>query len=205
MKNSIQILGLIVLFFTAIACGDRDKKSASNDKAPTTKKKELNKFEKRIEVLKTIEPVAYEDLEAWLPQSWGDLSLTKVKPFFAMFDGQTNLRADYVNKVNGQLGAYLVLMDAAGPKGTSFAWEIEEHQTKTPDVNAKGTEIKSAVRVKDWYARQAYTKDKNITQISFFHKDRIMIKLVASDLNVEESWDLIEKLDFNELSELIKE
>ncbi len=204
MRNAIQILSVIILLFAVISCGHSDKKSAPEDKARTTRKKELNKFEKRVAVLKTIEPVVYEDLKAWFPKQLDGLPLTETKPFYPMFDGQINVQATY-GKLTDEKSSTLTLMDAAGPKGSSFATEIEEHQEKLPDLNAKGMEYNYAVEVRDWYARQVYAKDKKITQISFFHDDRMFIKLMSKGYTLEESWDLIGDLDFKALSKLITE
>ena len=53
-------------------------------------------------------------------------------------------------------------------------------------------------------ASQDYTPEKNMTGISFFHKERFMIKIVAFDHSIEDTWNLVDELDFDALDNLVK-
>jgi len=98
----------------------------------------------------------------------------------------------------------LNILDAAGPEGWSFCDQIAEHRKVRPDKDEGGLEMRTGFKVKDWSVRQSYMPEKNYTSISFFHEERIMIRLTASQFTVEESWDLIGELDFQALSALTK-
>ena len=190
-----------------LSCADSAKKtqnatSENSSKAKTNIEK-IDPFKKRQEELKRMEPISFESLKSWLPSTLGGLPLKSAKSLFPMFEGQAEVRGVY-GEPGMKENISLILMDAAGPHGDSFSNQIQEFKKEIPDKEVDGIQMKSALKVKNWFVRQDYNSNVDQTHISFFHDERVMIKLVASNFNVEESWDLIGELDFRKLSELAK-
>ena len=209
MKNQIRLIIAVGLLVMVCSCGNTEKKSTDKKVEKTSKRQtsteiKYAKDNQWKEQLKLTEPIAFEDLKAWLPKSLGGIPLTSSKSLFPMFKGQSEILGRY-DDLKAKRLISLNLYDAAGPEGWSFCDQITEHRKVRPDQDVGGMKMRTGFKVKDWSVRQSYSPEKNYTAISFFHDERIMIMFTASNFNVEESWDLIGELDFSALSELIKQ
>jgi hypothetical protein len=95
----------------------------------------------------------------------------------------------------------LSITDAAGPNGSIAADKINILGTE-PESDVGDIQMRS-VKVKGRMARQDYHAKGNMTILIFFHKNRFMIMLTAHDHNVEETWELVDELDFDALDKLM--
>lgn len=200
MKNRIKLMLFFAVITITWSCNEISKKEDKSNKsvAKTEKAEKKNATEKLLEDLKNTEPVVEADFEAWIPKTLGELSLERAKshPIF----GEVQMTGFYKRKEGKIIN--LSITDAAGPNGEMAADKINVFGTER-EYDVENQQHRS-VNVKGRMARQSYVTDKNMTTISFFHKKRFMIMITAHDHNVEETWNLVDELDFDDLDNLIK-
>ena len=151
-----------------------------------------------LKSLRNTKPVNVDDLKSWMPKTLGGLTLerTKATPIF----GEVQMTGFYKRK--GDKIITLNITDAAGPKADMAASKINVYGTE-PEYDVEPLQLRS-VNVKGWMARQSYNTEKNVTILLFFHKKRFMIMLTAHDYSVDETWNIVDELDFEKLSELAR-
>lgn len=200
MKNRTSLMLLLAITALTWSCKETTKKENDSNKSAAKTEKAENKdaTQKLLEDLKNTAPVNDADLENWIPKTIGGLSLERTKsyPIF----GEVQMTGTY--KREGDKMITLSITDAAGPNGTMAAEKINVFGTER-EYDAE-TQQHRSVNVKGRMARQSYVTDKNMTMISFFHKKRFMIMITAHDHSVEETWNLVDELDFAMLDNLIK-
>jgi len=193
---------MLFLAITALtwSCKEATKKENDSNKSVVKTEKAENKdaTQKLLEDLKNTAPVNDADLETWFPKTLGGLSLERTKSY-SIF-GEVQMTGTY--KREGDKMITLSITDAAGPNGTMAAEKINVFGTER-EYDAE-TQQHRSVNVKGRMARQSYVTDKNMTMVSFFHKKRFMIMITAHDHSVEETWGLVDELDFAMLDNLIK-
>lgn len=200
MKNRIK---LILVFSTSMltwSCSELPKKGSETlKKIAKTEKAEEKKAENLLlEHLKNTPPLNVEDLEAWIPKTLGGLSLERTKSIAIYKEAQMT---GWYKRMEDKM-ITLSITDAAGPNGDMFASKINVFGTE-PESDAGDIQMRS-VNVKGRMARQDRSTEKNMTNILFFHKERFMIKISAFDYSAEETWNLVNELDFKALDTLIK-
>ena len=199
MKNNMKLTVLFAMIAILLSCNELPKKDGITKKK-VAKTEEAQKKEaayKLFETLKNTTPINVADLEAWIPKTLGGLSLerTKSHPIF----GEVQMTAFYKRKEDKIIN--LNITDAAGPNGSMAADKINVYGTER-EYDVENQQHRS-VNVKGRMARQTYETEKNMTIISFFHKKRFMIMIMAHDHSVEETWNLVDELDFEALDNLI--
>lgn len=201
MKNGIKLILLFAITILVWSCNELPKKSSDTEKkvAKTEKAKKKNAEDGLKERLKNTQPVNTDDLEAWIPKTFGGLSLERTKSL-GMYGEDVAMAGWYKRKEDKIIIIYIY--DAAGAEGTMISNKINVLGTE-PEYDVGGTQFRS-VNVKGRMASQDYTAEKNMTGISFFNNQRFMIRIVAFDHSIEETWNLVDELDFNALNNLIK-
>jgi hypothetical protein len=173
------------------------KKSVSNT---TTLIKEAQKIEGKIEKLKDAEPLTNNQLKEWLPKSLGSLERTGFKVGQAgMY--QVNSVEGTFKTSDGKQKFNVMVIDGAGPTGSMMAagygmfgnmeMEVEDEYKHQQTVTVKGIK-----------AQQTYKKKANNTQLLFAYEERFLITINATEMNVEETWEMTQKLDLEELVDL---
>jgi len=94
----------------------------------------------------------------------------------------------------------LGITDAAGPNAKMAASKINQFGLE-PESDLGNHQLRS-VKVKGRMVRQDYQTEKNFTMILFFHKKRFMIQISAFDHTPDETWNLVDELDFTALDNL---
>ena len=93
----------------------------------------------------------------------------------------------------------VMVIDGAGPTGSMMSasfgllgnFDMEtEHEHKHQQT----------VKVDDIKAQQTYKKKSNNTQLIFAYEDRFLVTINATDLNVEETWQLTKQLNLDDLT-----
>ncbi len=200
MKNRIKLMLLLAIATFTWSCNVTAKKENDSEKkvAKSEKAQKKKAEDKLFETLKNTTPINVADLEAWIPKTLGGLSLERAKshPIF----GEVQITGFYKRKEDKIIN--LNITDAAGPNGEMAADKINVFGTER-EYDVENQQHRS-VNVKGRMARQSYVTDKNMTMISFFHKKRFMIMITAHDHNVEETWGLVEELDFGSLDNLME-
>lgn len=206
MKNTLKFLTSLLLFFSLISClgdakekFDKAKEEVSN---ATTFVKEAQKVEGTIGKLKDATSLTNTQLKEWLPLSLGDLERTG---FIAGQAGmyQVNSVEGTYKGVDGKKKFNVMLIDGAGPTGSMMAagygmfgnmeMEVEDENKHQQTVTVDGIK-----------AQQTYKKKANNTQLMFAYHDRFLVTINGTDMNVEETWKLTQKLDLKELVHLVE-
>lgn len=200
MKSRIKLISLLVIVAFVCSCKEQTKKVGNTEKkiVKTEKAQKKKAEELLLENLRKTTPVNVENLESWMPKTLGGLSLerTKSAPIF----GEVQMTGFY--KRQGDKILTLNITDVAGPKAEMAADKINVYGTEREfDVEAQQHR---SVNVKGRMARQLHDTEKNMTIITFFHKKRFMIMVMAHNHSVEETWNLVDELDFETLDNLTK-
>lgn len=201
MKNGMKLILLFAMVTIIWSCNETPKKDVAIEKkaAKTEKAEKKNSEAQMLEELENTQPVNADDLEAWMPKTLGGLSLERTKSS-PIFPGEVRMNGWY--KRVGDKMITLSVADAAGPSGGMSASKISLLGTER-EYDTEAQQHRS-VNVKGRMAAQVYHTEANMTLIMFFHKKRFMLMLTAHDHDVEETWGLVDELDFNALDNLIK-
>lgn len=198
MKNRIKLILLFAIIAMVWSCNELPKKdNDTKKKVVNTEKMQKKKAEDMLlEQLKKTPPLSSAELEAWLPKTLGGLSLERTKSLSILKEAQMT---GWYKRVNDKI-INLSISDAAGPNGEMIASKINVFGTE-PESDIGDIQMRS-VNVKGRMARQDRSTKKNMTNILFFHNNRFMIKIAAFDHNVDETWALVDELDFEMLDNL---
>lgn len=200
MKKKIKLILLFAMTTMVWSCNELPKKDSNARKkvAKIEKTERKNAEDKMLERLRNTSPVKVADLEAWFPKTLEGLSLERTKSM----PGYNLAQLTGWYQRAGEKMIILYITDAAGPDGDIIANKINVLGTE-PESDVGDIQMRS-VTVKGRAARQDYKTKDNFTNILFFHNQRFMIKIMAYDHNVEETWRLVDELDFNTLDNLIQ-
>lgn len=203
MKNNLLLILIFAIITLVSSCDGISKKGSPTEKEMVTSGKmttKKNKQDELLENLKKTSPINYAALEAWLPKNLGGLPLDFSKPGPSLFKNSSQIMGNYLDE-QSKKSILLLVLDTAGPKGNSYASKNKSYGSLKTDMEVDGMVMKS-VTVKDIGAEQTYIPKKNNTQLSLAIRDRFMIKIVANNFNVEETWALVDELDFKALHHL---
>ena len=170
------------------------KKGVSN---ATTLVKEARKAEGRIEKLKNTVPLTNGQLKDWLPENLGDLKRTGFKVGKAGMYQVNSVEGTY-KEVDGKKKLNVMVIDGAGPTGSMMAasygllgnFDMEEEDEY---------KHKKTVKVDGIKAQQTYKKRANDTQLLFAYQERFLVTVNATDMNVDETWRTVKRLDLENL------
>ena len=117
MKNSINRVLLLTLTVIVWSCNELPKKANDIEKkvAMTEKAQKKNAEDRLKERLKNTQPVNTDDLEAWIPKTFGGLSLERTKSL-SVYGDDVAMVGWYKRKEDKI--SLLYIYDAAGPDGT---------------------------------------------------------------------------------------
>ena len=201
MRTNITLISLFAIAMLSWSCKETPKETSDPQKevAKAKKVEKKNAEDQMLERLRNTPPVNVADLEAWFPKTLGGLSLERRKSMPGYKD-LSQMTGWY--KREGDKIIILYITDAAGPDGDIIANKINVLGTE-PESDVGGIQLRS-VNVKGRMARQDYVAEKNTTNIIFFHNKRFLIKIMAFDFSIEETWDLVDELNFEALDNLIE-
>lgn len=206
MKKTINILILSMLIFSLPSCLGEAKEKLNKAKEgisnATTLVKEAKNVEGRIEKLKNESPLTNEQLKEWLPISLGALDRTGFKVGQAGMYQVNSIEGTY-KETDGKQKFNVMVIDGAGPTGSvmsasygllgNFEMEAEDEYKHQQTVTVEGIK-----------AQQTYKKKTNHTQLMFAYAERFLITINTTDMNVDETWEMTQKLDLEELVGLIE-
>lgn len=201
MKNRIVLFLLFLITIFSWSCNEASKKTKDTEKKinKTANVKKKNVEAELLERLKNTTPANADDLAAWIPKTLGGLSLERTKSLAFQKD-QSQMTGFYKRAGNKIIN--LQITDAAGSGGEIVANKIYVFGTE-PDSNAGSIQSRS-VNVNGRMARQDQNIEEKMINILFFHNKRFMIKISAFDYTVEQTWALVDELDFMALDALIE-
>ncbi len=206
MKRAIRFFFSGLLFSVLVSCLGEAKEKLTKAKEgvsnATTLVKEAKKVEEKIEKLKNATALTNEQLKAWLPESLGDFDRTGFKVGQAGAYQVNSVEGTYKNKASNQK-FNVSIIDGAGPTGSMLAagygmfgnmeMEVEDEYKHQKTITVNGIK-----------AQQTYKKKANNTELMFAYQERFLVTVKATDLTVDETWGMIQKLNLNNLADLVE-
>ena len=176
---------------------NKAKEGVSN---ATTIVKEAQKAEGRMEKLKNKTALTNAQLKEWLPTELGNLERSGFKVGQAGYAGVNSVEGTFKSD-DSKKKISIAIIDAAGPSGGVMAagygmfgnleMEMEDAHKHQQTVTVDGIK-----------AQQTYFKKRNSTQLIFMYGERFLGTVNSTDMDVEATWALIEKLDLEELVDM---
>jgi len=203
MKNTVKLLTAVLVSTTLGACmgevAEKLKTAKKGVSNATTFVKEAQKVEERIDKLKEAVPLTNDQLKSWLPENLDGMERTGFKVGQAGMYQVNSVEGTY-KLSEGQKKFSVMVIDGAGPTGSmmsasygllgNFEMETEDEYKYQQTVEVNGVK-----------AQQTYMKKSNDTQLIFAYRDRFLVTVNATDMNVEETWKLTKKLKLEALAD----
>jgi hypothetical protein len=197
-----KILLSLAVFGVLAACDNPVSKKIKETKqnVSNTQKavKEMQNMQEDMEELKQVEPLTNEELKEWLPDEINGMKRTGYKAGQTAYFQIAQVEATYQNEDKSKKLKVQVI-DGAGEMGAAatagfrivFSQDFEEEdEYKTRrTVKRNGTK-----------AIEEYRKNNNSSEIQFMQNDRFYIKVNGTNMDLDETWDAIKKLDTEDLS-----
>lgn len=167
----------------------------------TTLVKEARKTENRIKKLREAVPLSNEELKEWLPENLEGFERTGFKVGQAGMYNVNSVEGTY-KPSEGKKKFNVAVIDGAGPTGSMMAasygllgnFDMEEEDEY---------KHKKTVEVNGIKAQQTYKKKANATQLLFAFEERFLVTVNTTDMGIEETWRLTERLELEKLSSII--
>lgn len=216
--NFILLMSSVLMLNSCLS--DETKKQIKDAKQTvnnaSTYMKNIEEVEENFNKLKDETPLTNEQLKKWLPESLDGMKRTAFKVGAAGFMNIASIEGTYKtedpanakelsrNELNALRKKITVtVIDGAGPTGSmgiagakmATAMEMEEDTER---------EHKKTVDFDGARAFQSYKKKYNNSSVMFIYKDRFGVTVNATNMNVDETWDIVKKLDLNQLTKLAK-
>lgn len=201
-KTTNLIMALLALILTSCLGEAKEKfnKAKEGVSNATTIVKEAQKVEGRMEKLKNETALTNNQLKAWLPKEINDLKRTGFKVGQGGFAGVNSVEGTY-KASEGKKTFNVAIVDGAGPTGGVMAagygvlgnleMETEDEYKHQQTVTVDGIK-----------AQQTYFKKTNKTQLLFMYGERFLVTINATEMDMVETWEMVEKLDLKELVDL---
>lgn len=209
MRKSINFLAVFALFLIVglSACNSKAGKKIkeSKEKISTAKSmvKSLSKMEgnlnelgKDAEKLKDIEPFNNDRFQNWMPEKLDGMKRTSYEFTSSMgSQGKMNFAEE-----DGDREFELTVIDGAGEMGAVIYASQGFITGFMDDYHSESdTKVEKLVKRKNGKALETYYKDTNSSEIKAVIDNRFIVSASSSDMNVDETWKLIEKLNVGKL------
>lgn len=211
MKKVFYFAAFALLTLFAISCKSEVVKKAKETKQQIETVSKVaksmsnledasSKMEKDIEKLKEVEPITSDAFKKWMPENLGDLKRSSYE-FTTMMGNVANLefKSDSEDEEE-QKSIHFTILDGAGEIGATLfatqsffsgmmdAYDSETEEKKEQLIERKGVK-----------ALETYYKQRNNSEIKTTVDGRFFVDVNAKGMNLEETWELIEKLRIEKL------
>jgi len=192
----------VVLVFVAlalVACKDNavsKKIKETKENVSNTNKvvNEMNKIQKDIKELQETEPLTNDELKAWLPDEIDGMKRIAYKAGQMGMIQIASVEATYANEDKSKKFK-VEIIDGAGAMGASaiagirmlFSQDFEEED----EYKSRRTTKRGGNKV-----IEEYRKNNNSSIIDFLKDERFYIKGTGTNMNLDETWDAIEELEY---------
>ncbi len=204
MKNTVKLLTVALVSTMFCSCmgevAEKLKTAKNGVSNATTFVKEAKKVEERIAKLNDAVPLTNDQLKAWLPESLEGMERTGFKVGQAGMYQVNSVEGTYKTPEEKKKFSIMVI-DGAGPTGSmmsasygllgNFEMETEDEYKHQQTVEVDGVK-----------AQQTYKKKSNDTQLIFAYQERFLVTVNTTDMDVDETWQLTEKLNLEDLADL---
>ncbi|OAB80458.1 hypothetical protein [Cochleicola gelatinilyticus] len=199
MKNVTLLLCIVICF---VSCKDNPvsekiRETKQNVSNTSSVVKEMNEMQEDMEDLKEMEPLTNSQLKAWLPKEVDGMKRTGFKAGQMGMMQIASIEATYANEDTSKMFK-IELIDGAGTMGAAatagmrmlFSQEFEEEDA----YKTRRTVEKKGVK-----AIEEYRKNNNNSIIEFLKNRRFYLKATGTNMDLEETWKLIDELDIDNL------
>ncbi len=206
MKTIKRILMLLLMISAVAACKketrDKIKQAKQVISNTTTVVEKAKAAEEEMSELKDAASLTNTDLKEWLPETLNGLKRTGFKVGAAGYMNVASIEGTFKSEENDKKLS-IQIIDGAGKMGSvmiaslgfaskmNMEEEDENRHLQTVDVNG----IK---------AQQTYLKKRNETKVQFVYEKRFGVIVDGLDMSPEETWELIDKLNLEELVDKTK-
>ena len=204
MKTKIYLALCLTFMLVFSSCMGEVKEKLKSAKDgvsnATTIVKEAKKAEGRMDKLKNETALTNSQLKEWLPTKIGNLERSGFKVGQAGYAGVNSVEGTFKSS-EGKEKINVLVVDAAGPSGGVMAagygmfgnleMEMEDESKHQQTVTFDGIK-----------AQQTYFKKRNNTQLIFMYDERFLVTINSTDLDIEATWNLIEKLELEDLVDM---
>jgi len=149
--------------------------------------------------LRELEPLSNEDLKTWLPESIDGLRRTGFKVGKNGYMNVASIHGTF-KKENTEKELKIEVIDGAGPTASMLMMGFSMNSNMDVEEEDEYKHLKT-VSHNGIKAQQTYYKQRNDTKIEFLYNKRFGIMVSTKEMNPEQTWDLIEKFDLNNLKE----
>lgn len=199
MKKALLFFMTIVLF---TACKDNPvvkKANEARENVSNTQKiiKESTKMQDDIKELSEATPLTNDEMRAWLPDEVDGMKRTAYKMGAMGMMNIASVEATYVSE-DKERSFKIEVLDGAGEMGAmatagirmAFSMDFEEEtESKT-----RKSVTKNGVK-----AIEEYDKRRNRSTVQTFHNGRFYVQATGDNMEMNEVWDLINKMKLNNL------
>lgn len=204
MKHIIKTWACLLVLSCISACmgeaKEKIKKAKEGVSNSVTLVNKARNLEDKIEKLKEAKPLTSDQLKEWLPEKIEGLERTGFKTGQAGMYNVKSIEGTFKDE-KGKKELRVNIVDGAGPTGSIMAasysvasnMEMEEEDENKHRKNVEVGRIK---------ARQTYWKKTNKTMLSFTYNERFLVTVNATDFSPEETWDLVDRLRLDDLSDM---
>lgn len=191
-----------ILCATLLSCKDnpvsKKVKEATRTVSNTTNAvKEITKLQDDMEKLSETTPLTNDELKAWLPDNINGMKRISYKAGAAGIMNIASIEATFANDDKSKKFS-INLIDGAGPTGASMTAGMRMMMTQDFEEEDEYSTRKTVTH-KDKKAIEEYTKNSNKSNIQFIQNHRFYIDAKGIDMNIDETWNAIEKLNLDNL------
>ncbi|MEZ4777896.1 MAG: hypothetical protein R2786_00745 [Flavobacteriaceae bacterium] len=199
MKKSIMLLFMLSLL---VSCKDNPvskkikeaKQSVSNT---NNAMEEMKDMQEDMEALKNVTPLTNDELKAWLPDEINGMKRTKFTAGQASFMKIASIEATYESEDKSKKFKIQVL-DGAGEMGAAATAGVRILLSQDFEEETEST-LKKTVKRNGVKVIEEHNKNSNNSSIQFLQDDRFFINANGTHMDLEETWDAINKLNVEDL------
>lgn len=197
-----KILMTVFVVGALISCKDNPvskkiKETKENVSNTTNAVKEMTKMQDVVKDLSELVPLTNEELKSWLPDEINGMKRTKFKAGEAGMMNISSISATYSNEDKSKEFS-ISLIDGAGESGALATAGLRMMMTQDFEEEDEYGYRKTTTR-KGQKAIEEYKTGKNNTSIKFLDDRRFYLEADGKNMDVEETWKAIDKLNLNKL------
>ena len=203
MKLTIKISSLLIVFITAISCGNDQKQLKEELKNSTETVKNVSKVVKESENMKEnilhlreITPLTKEEFESWLPETVLNLPIANTNINF-----MHGLSSCGVTYRESNKSVQVMVIDGAGEKGAGGVGPYRMSSKMDYDEEDEWGYSKSRV-IDGIKMKESYRKTGDAYTLSMFYADRFAVSIKTNKVTREELEQIISDLKLDKLKNL---
>ncbi|WGK63880.1 hypothetical protein [Croceiramulus getboli] len=202
MKTIKTILFIMAGALVWVSCDKETREKLSETKKAvsnaTTVVSHAQEAKKETDKLKELTPLTNDQLKAWLPETLGGMKRTGFQVGKTGYMNVASVEGTYKTEEGEQFKVQVI--DGAGQMGSSLILGMGM-ATKMDIEEETESKHRKSVEWDGVKALQTYHKKRNDTTLQFIYDERFMVTVNAKDMSVEETWDLVEQIDLDELTD----